>query len=452
VRASAPAVDAGGNVYIGCYDHNVYAVSPAGTLVRTYAADDWVRSSPVISGSMMYFGSNDHKVYAFNIGAGAAQSDWPMYQYSAYRPGRAVTYPLVIDTQPASQTVVAGSPFTLSVVASGGGGQTFQWNLNGAPIAGAVASTYSVASASSANSGSYTVTVTSGSSSVTSSAATVTVVASAPPTAGRIVSLSARASVGTGGNILIAGFAIEGAGNKDVVLRGVGPTLAAAPYNVAGALASPQLTLLNSAGTPLTTVTAWGGSPALASVFASVGAFVLPPASADSAVEETLPPGTYTSQVSGLYGATGVALAEIYDADLGATSSSLVNISARADVGTGGNILIAGFAIEGSQPVTLLLRGVGPTLATAPYNVPGVLAQPEITLFNSSAASIQSNSGWGNNAALSAAFAQTGAFALAQNSADAAMLVTLPAGSYTLQLSGVGGSTGVGLVEVYLVP
>jgi outer membrane protein assembly factor BamB/subtilisin family serine protease len=452
VRASAPAVDANGTVYIGCYDHNVYAVSSAGALVRTYAADDWIRSSPAISGTMMYFGSNDHKVYAFNIGAGPASSDWPMYQYNADRPGRAVTYPLLIDTQPASQTVAAGSPFTLSVVASGSGGLTYQWSLNGAAIAGAVGSTYSVASASSANSGLYTVTVTSASGSVTSSAATITVSASAPPSTGRIVNLSARANVGTGGSILIAGFAIEGTGSKDVVLRGVGPTLGTAPYNVAGVLAAPQLTLVNSAGATLTTVTAWGGSAALASVFSSVGAFALPAASKDSAVEETLPAGSYTSQVAGVGASTGVALAEIYDADLGASSSSLVNISARADVGTGGSILIAGFAIEGSQPVTLLLRGVGPTLGTAPYNVAGVLAQPEITLFNSAGASLQSNSGWANSAALSADFAQAGAFALVQGSADAAMIATLPAGSYTLQLSGVGGSTGVGLVEVYLLP
>jgi outer membrane protein assembly factor BamB/subtilisin family serine protease len=452
VRASAPAVDANGTVYIGCYDHNVYAVSPAGTLVRTYAADDWIRSSPVISGTMMYFGSNDHKVYAFNIGAGPASSDWPMYQYSADRPGRAVTYPLLIDTQPASQTIMAGSSFTLSVVASGAGGLSYQWSLNGAAIAGAVDSSYTVASASSASSGSYTVTVTSGSSSVTSAAATITVSASAPPSSGRIVNLSARANVGTGGNILIAGFAIEGTGNKDVVLRGVGPTLGTAPYNVSGVLAAPQLTLVNSSGADLTTVTAWGGSAALASAFSSVGAFALPAGSKDSAVEETLPAGSFTSQVAGVGGATGVALAEIYDADLGASSSSLVNISARADVGTGGNILIAGFAIEGSQPVSLLLRGVGPTLGMVPYNVSGVLAQPEITLFNSAGASLQSNSGWANSAALSAAFAQAGAFALAPGSADAAMMVTLPAGSYTLQLSGVGGSTGVGLVEVYLLP
>ena len=451
VRASAPAVDANGTVYIGCYDHNVYAVSSAGALVRTYATDDWIRSSPAISGTMMYVGSNDHKVYAFNIGAGAAPSDWPMYQYNGDRPGRAVAYALAIVTQPASQTVAPGAPFTLTVAASGASGLAYQWYLNGAAIAGAVSPSYSVVSASASNAGSYTVTVTSGSTSVTSAAATLTVSASAPPAAGRIVNLSARANVGTGGNILIAGFVIGGTGSKDVLLRGVGPTLGLAPYDVSGVLAAPQLTLINSAGQTVASATAWGGGAALASVFASVGAFALPAGSADSAVEETLPTGSYTSQIAGVGGTSGVALAEIYDADLGSTPSSLVNISARADVGTGGDILIAGFVIQGSQPVTLLLRGVGPTLGTE-FGVAGALAQPEITLFNSAGAVMQSNAGWNNSAALATAFSQTGAFSLPAGSADAAMIATLPAGSYTLQLSGVNGSTGVGLVEVYVIP
>jgi outer membrane protein assembly factor BamB/subtilisin family serine protease len=452
VRASAPAVDASGTVYIGAYDHFIYAVSQGGSLVRRYAADDYIRSSPVISGTMMYFGSEDHKVYAFNIGTGAAASDWPMYQYGPQRPGRVANYPPLITTQPSSQSVAEGSPFTLSVSAAGPGTLSYQWSLNGVAIAGAVSPAYTVASASAADSGIYTVTVTGSSGSATSSPATIAV-SGAGISPGKIVNLSARADVGAGGNILIAGFVIQGTGNKDVVLRGVGPTLALAPFDVPGVLAAPQLTLVSSAtNQTITSDTSWGGGPALAAAFSQVGAFSLAPTSADSAVEVALPAGSYTSQVAGANSGTGVALAEIYDADLGSTASNLVNISARADVGTGGAILIAGFVVQGSQPVTLLLRGVGPTLGAAPFNVPGVLAQPKIDLFNSASTDIQSNSGWNSNPALTAAFAATGAFALPAGSADAAMIATLPAGSYTLQLSGLNGSSGIGLVEVYLVP
>jgi len=463
VRASAPAVDASGVAYVGCYDHNVYAVSPAGALVRVYASDDIVRSSPAIAGTTLVFGSEDHKVYAFDIGAGPAAADWPMYQFNAQRIGRAVFGALEITDQPAAQLVATGSAFSLTVGAAGPGTITYQWYLNGSPIEGAVGATYAVPSASAADGGSYTVAVTSGSSSVTSAAAVVTVASAIPA---RIVNLSARANVGTGGDILIAGFVIGGSGSKSVVLRGVGPTLGAAPFNVSGALALPQLTLVDTATTStVTTGMAWGGSPALSADFTQVGAFPLPAGSADAAVEEALPAGSYTSEIAGIGSTTGVALAEIYDADPGSAATRLVNLSARANVGTGADILIAGFVVQGTQAAQVLLRGVGPTLGAAPFSVPGVLAQPFIGLYDSTSTLISSNSGWGNapvagpsavratvRGATASDMSGVGAFALASGSADSAMVATLPAGSYTLELSGVNAATGVALAEIYLLP
>ena len=373
-----------------------------------------------------------------------------MYQFNSQRPGRAVASALAITAQPVPQSVAIGSSFSLTVGATGPGGLTFQWYLNDVAIAGAVNSTYTVLSATAANSGSYTATVTAGASSVTSSPATVTVSAAVP---GKIVNLSARANVETGANILIAGFVINGSGSKTVVLRGVGPTLGASPFNVPGVLAQPQLTLVDTAtSSTVYTGTAWGGSPALAADFTEVGAFALPSGSADAAVAETLPAGSYTSEISGVNSGEGVALAEIYDTDPGSSAASLVNISARAYVGSSADILIAGFVIQGTQPAQVLLRGIGPTLGTAPFNLANAMAQPQIQLFNSAGEVIQSNAGWGGSSALSAVFGQVGAFALPANSLDAAMTATLPAGSYTLQLSGVGGTTGIALVEVYLIP
>jgi len=217
-------------------------------------------------------------------------------------------------------------------------------------------------------------------------------------------------------------------------------------------LTTPQLTLLDSAGNTLQTATAWSGSEALTTAFQSVGAFALVSGSADSALEVNVSAGAYTSQVAGVGGTTGLALAEIYDGDPASTGASLVNLSARGNVGTGAAIIIAGFVVEGDQPVNVLLRGVGPTLGAAPFGLSGVLAAPQIQLYNSAGDVIQSNTGWADSAALAAAAAEAGAFALAAGSADAAMVASLPAGSYTLQLSGQDGGSGIALVEVYLLP
>jgi hypothetical protein len=268
-----------------------------------------------------------------------------------------------------------------------------------------------------------------------------------------LANISARAFVGTGGNVLIAGFVIGGTGSKSVLLRGVGPALGGAPFNVPAPLALPQLTLIGSASNAtLATAAAWGGGPALTSAFTSVAAFPLAASSADSALLETLPAGGYTSTVAGINATSGVALAEIYDASFGDPSTSLLSISARANVGTGANVLIAGFVVEGGLPAKVLLRGIGPSLGLAPFNLTGFLTQPQILLYNSSGVELGGSQGWGGSPTLAALFTQVGAFALPANSADAAIVTIIPPGSYTVELSGQNGTTGVGLLEVYLVP
>jgi hypothetical protein len=131
----------------------------------------------------------------------------------------------------------------------------------------------------------------------------------------------------------------------------------------------------------------------------------------------------------------------------------LVNVSARMNVTTGEGTLIAGLVIVGSAPNTVLIRGVGPTLAV--FGVTGVLADPTIAVF-SGTTRIASNDNWetGTNTVpqMIAANAQVGAFALQAGSKDAALLVTLPPGNYTVQVTGVANTTGVALVEVYDVP
>jgi hypothetical protein len=246
-----------------------------------------------------------------------------------------------------------------------------------------------------------------------------------------------------------------------VLARGDGPALSA--FGVTGVLPDPVLTLFNSSTAEIATNAGWGGSATLNSVFSQVGAFALPTNSKDAAILTNLAAGAYTAQVSSTSGDTGVVLIEVYDADTGTPSTRFINLSARSEAGTGSQTLIAGFAISGTGTETVLVRGDGPALSA--FGVTGVLSTPMLTLFDSSGNAIATNTGWGNTStkgassvqastakATSAVFTEVGAFQLPANSADCALVASLPPGTYTAQVAGVNNTTGVALVEIYEVP
>ena len=272
-----------------------------------------------------------------------------------------------------------------------------------------------------------------------------------PPS--RLINLAARAQVGTGANALIAGFVIGPGTEKNILIRATGPAIAAAPFNVTGTLADPVLTVFGPDSTTRIAATNDNWSATDATTFAATGAFALPAGSRDAALVARLAPGAYTAQVTGTASTTGVALVEIYDAEP-AASSRLINTAVRAQVGTGASILIPGLVIGTGAPKNVLIRAVGPTLGAAPFNVPGVLAQPVVTLFSGPQA-VATNTAWNaapNAAAIRDAARAVGAFALAEGSRDSALLVTLPPGAYTIQVAGANNTTGVALVEIYEVP
>ncbi len=279
------------------------------------------------------------------------------------------------------------------------------------------------------------------------------------PDGGRLSNLSVRTNAGTGDNTLIVGVVVGGSGTsgaKPLLIRGVGPTLTG--YGVAGALTDPSLQfLLQGTITPLATDDDWSGDAQIRSAANAVGAFPLvSDTSKDAALYLSAANGVYSVKVTGVGGTTGIALAEIYDAS-GAflsTTPRLINVSARAQVGTGDGVLIAGFVVAGTAPRTVLIRGVGPTLGA--YGVGGALLDPQLELtktVNGSPVVVASNDDWEGDSQVSALGAAVGAFALSTaSSKDAALLVTLPPGVYSAKVSGVGGSTGVALVEVYEIP
>jgi hypothetical protein len=288
-----------------------------------------------------------------------------------------------------------------------------------------------------------------------SGSADVTVIAGAgatpaPPTA-RLTNISVRAQVGTAGNVLIPGFVIAGSGTETLLIRGAGPGLT--QYGVPGVLANPSLSLLDSAGAVIASNTGWGKNtnPAqIAAVAAQVGAFAFAAGSADCALIASLSAGSYTVQISGAGNTTGVALAEVYE--ISSSGTRLVNISSRAQVGSGANIIIPGFVISGTGAEDLLVRADGPALSQ--FGITGVLAQPSLSLIDASGAVMASNAGWTSaDVGLIAGFdAAVGAFALAPGSDDSAQVVRLAPGAYTMQVGGQDGTTGLALAEIYEAP
>ena len=372
-----------------------------------------------------------------------------------------VNAPSVFTLQPVSLTNVAsGFSAVFSVAAAGFPAPTFQWNLNGTPIHGATDPVYFIATAGAGSAGSYTCTAANSIGSLPSRAATLALGSASNP--GYLVNISARADVGTSSNILIGGFGVAGSGSKQLLLRGVGPGL----YNtfgLTGELLNPQLTLLDNNGAVIATNIGWGNSPTLgpsagsraprmasASDMNAVGAFAYQSGSADTAIVVTAPTGNSTAQVSGVGSTSGIALVEIYDADTGTPTARLINISARANVGTGNNILIGGFAIGGAAAETVLIRAVGPGL-TDTFGLTGTLTQPVLTLFQGSTV-IYSNTGWGGDVAIASIFPSVGAFNLNAAHQDSVLLVTLQPGNYTAQVSGLSSGTGIALCEIYEVP
>ncbi len=276
-----------------------------------------------------------------------------------------------------------------------------------------------------------------------------------PRSAPRLVNLASRARVGAENDRLIPGFVIAGDSDKAVLLRAVGPGLGI--HGVSDVLTAPTLTVFRGPQA-IATNTRWNtaaDADAIRTTAARVGAFALPEGGADSALLLTLEPGPYTVRAAGVGATTGEALVEIYDADLtpfAAGASRLVNTAVRARVGGGFPALIPGLVIPPGDPVPVLIRAVGPGLA--PFGVTDRLARPTLRLL-SGQATIATNTRWHtapNAATIRATAAAVGAFPLAEGGDDSALLVTLPPGAYTLQLTPSDGGAGIVLAEVYEAP
>lgn len=263
-----------------------------------------------------------------------------------------------------------------------------------------------------------------------------------PPAPGRptpwLANVSLRTTLGAGQGVTV-GFVVGG-GTREVLVRAAGPALGA--FGVAATMPDPRLDLFRDQSR-LADNNDW--PVAYAPVMAALGAFPFAAASRDAALLQSVA-GPHTVVAAGPV--AGAVLVELYDSG-GGGSGRLVNLSARHRVGTGADLLIAGFHVAGTGAARLLVRAVGPALT--PLGVTGALANPRLEIFDATGTKLAENDDW--DAGLAPAFAAAGAFALPAASRDAALVLTLTAGrGYTAQVSGVGGTTGEALIEVYELP
>jgi hypothetical protein len=370
-----------------------------------------------------------------------------------------VVAPPVFAARPVSQAVAIGNTVVFNAPATDAG--SYRWERNGAAIAGATSATLVINNVSVLHAGTYVALATNSGGTTSSAPAALTALDLTPPEIGRLVNLSILTSAGPGAKVLTMG-AVVGGGDATsalpLVIRAVGPTLSQPPFNVPGVLPDPVMSFYASGNpTPIETNDNWGGSAAFGAAFRAAGAFDLPAASLDSAIVRTSPGATaggYTVQVTGKGDSSGSVIAEIYDAAVAARTAAtprLTNLSTRGQIDAGANLTV-GFVLSGKSARTMLVRGVGPSLAE--FGIVGVMADPRLELFdNSTGQRVAGNDNWAGSVEIATTAASVGAFALVGGSSkDAVLLVTLPPGAYSARIDGIGGSAGIALVEVYEVP
>ena len=254
---------------------------------------------------------------------------------------------------------------------------------------------------------------------------------SGSPPAVHLANISTRLAVGTGNNVLIAGFIVTGTQPKKIIARGIGPSL---PVNEN--LADPTLELHESSGI-VTANENWRDTQQ-----DELQATTIPPSNDyESAIVKSVNPGNYTAVLAGKGGTTGVGVVEVYDLDL-TVDSKLANISTRGFVDQGDNVLICGTIVVGSGSTNVLFRAIGPSLP----NIPNALQDPTLELHDGQGSIIESNDNWQDSLEKQAIIDST---IPPSDPREAAILRQLTPGNYTAVVRGKNNTTGVAVVEAY---
>jgi hypothetical protein len=249
--------------------------------------------------------------------------------------------------------------------------------------------------------------------------------------------------VGTGENVLFAGFTIQGTGSKQVFIRAAGPSLAS--VGVAGVLANPQLELHNSNRDIIATNDDWQTTQIGGVITADQSADIqnsgfAPVDPAESAIIATLAPGAYTAIVQGVGGGTGVGTVEVYDLSQN-NGANLTNISTRGFVQLGDSVLIGGFTVA-NQPVNVIIEAAGPSLRA--NGVGNAMDDPQLELHDANG-TIALNDDWQTTqiggvitADQSGMIQQSGLAPF--NPAESALIARLSPGAYTAIMHGANNT------------
>ena len=252
------------------------------------------------------------------------------------------------------------------------------------------------------------------------------------------LNISTRGLITPDQGALIGGFIVSGSDAKTVVLRALGPSLAGA--GLEGVLGDPVIDLYDAAGQLIATNDNWQTDPNAGEIMADG---LAPGNAAEAALQVSLVPGAYTAVVTGKAATSGIGLVEVYDLSP-ATDSTLANISTRGMVGLDSDLLIAGFIVGAVDNSTVVVRAIGPSLASSGITDP--LADPSFTVYDENGVALATNDNWEDD---SNTLDLEQNHLAPSNAAEAATILHLPVGAYTAVTSGADGGTGVALIEVY---
>jgi len=353
--------------------------------------------------------------------------------------GMQATIAPMITLQPVVQTVRPGQRAAMMAVVRGKGTMGYEWQRDGVTLEDLNSKILRLNSVSAADAGDYIANVTNGLGTVTRAPVRLTIEDTA---AGRLLNLSSQADVGGDEEQLIPSFVAQRA--VRLLVRAVGPALD--DFGVTDTLADPEFDIWD-AGEMFGTNKNWGDGgtgSAISNTAAVVVGFPLRSGSGDTALIYDYDGGPRSVPVRSADGGTGTALVEVYEVPTAGRDGRLVNLATRGVVQSG-KTLMAGFVIGGTGARTVLIRGIGPALRA--FGVAGVLTDPKMSLASGGIV-LTSNDNWAadpfGQRLVSAMGTTAGAFALSADGADAALVITLPPGPYTVEITGKGDAAGGG--------